>query len=736
MGKLIHFDDKNNIFSLTNKKVSYIMEVTNSYLVHRYWGKPVSNYNFSNRPVLKKRTFAASPHAKNPELSPEFLPFESPTSHNGDYRNSAIHIINSDKQDINRFKYVGFDMINCAPKLDGLPYARNTNEYAETLMVYLYDDISKIRLTLNYTIFENHSVIVRSSTLKNEGLGNILIKKLLSSSLDINYENQKLTTFYGTHQKEFQINQSDISHGQFKIGSSRGNSGPQYPPYFAVSEQATETHGDVYATTLLYSGNHEEIIERDQYNHLRLQIGINSDTFSWPLKHGESFQTPQAVLSYSASGFNGSSQSFHHFFEEHLINPNWIKKKRPIVINSWEMAYFDVNDELIEKLIDSAEDIGFETVVLDDGWFKNRHSSKTSLGDWQVDESKFPNGLKPLVDYATSKNIGFGIWFEPEMISPNSELINEHPDWVMRGENYEPILGRNQLYLDLTHPDVKSFIIDTLSNTITKLGITYIKWDMNRHMTDPFSQLNSHLNHGQYFHSYMLNLYDILDSLTKTFPDILFENCSSGGGRLDPGMLFYFPQTWASDNTDALDRQQIQSGASYLFPISSITGHISAVPNHQTGRQIPIEVREAVAFSTNLGYELDIINMSPSEKNRMRKQLSLYKSERNLILNGNFFRLTPEFDKNICCWMFIDDKKDDVIVYHFRNTYNVYQLYLLIKIPYLDQNADYYNTETQQIYSGSELQNCGFALENEPGDFQVTKIILKKIRKQPFHSNI
>ncbi|MBZ6013635.1 alpha-galactosidase [Leuconostoc gelidum subsp. gelidum] len=703
------------------------MEVVDGYLVHRYWGKTITHYNFSNRPMLKKRTFSATPNIDQPELSPEFIPFEAPTSHMGDYRNAAVCVINPNQQDVVRFSYVGFNILNQAPELVDLPFARNSDEKVETLIIHLFDDISKIQLDLNYTIFENHAIVVRSSTLKNMNSNKIILEKLLSASIDVCYSKQNLTTFYGTHQKEYQINRGDIHHGLFKIGSSRGNSGPQYPPYLAVSEDATEFHGEVHAMTLLYSGNHEEIVERDQYNNLRLQIGLNSETFSWPLNQGESFQSPQALLAYSEEGFNGNSQVFHHFFKEHLINPNWTNKARPIVINSWEITYFDVNDTLIRELIDSASELGFETVVLDDGWFKQRNSSQTSLGDWTVDLLKFPYGIKTLVDYARKRNIGFGIWFEPEMISPNSELIKKHPNWVMRAKNYEPILGRNQYYLDLTNNDVQMFIINTLSKVITECGINYIKWDMNRHITDPFSPINDHKKPGQYFHNYMVSLYHTIDQLTKKFPDVLFENCSSGGGRLDPGMLYYFPQTWVSDNTDAFDRQQIQYNASYLFPTSSITGHVSVVPNHQTNRIIPLNVREALASSTNMGYELDIIKMDSDKKERIKEHLKTYKAERNLILNGNFYRLSSPNDSNSCSWIFVDDNQDKAIVYHIRNTYNTYDLSLTLRIPYLDVHADYLRFETNQIYSGSELANCGLAFENIKGDYQVNKIILQKI---------
>ncbi|WP_270283865.1 alpha-galactosidase [Enterococcus faecalis] len=728
MRELIHYDSEKNTFTLSNNHVTYIMEIVeNNYLVHRYWGKKVDSYHFSNRPILKKRSFAAAPTIEKPEISPEFLPLEISFPHQGDYRSAAVQIQQENGEEITRLCYKNYEIRNEAVELTDLPHVRNTDEPAQTLIIFLYDQASKIELALYYTIFENSPMIVRSSSVKNDGIHSIKISKLLSASIDTRYDQQFSTTFYGTHQKEFQLNRSEIQHGLFKIGSSRGASSPQYPPFIALSKDANEFQGEVHAMTVIYSGNHEITLERDQYNQLRMQIGINSETFSWRLEPGETFYSPQAILSYSDEGFNGSSQNFHHFFSDHLIHPAWRNRERPILINSWEMTYYDVNDKLITDLIDAANDLGFETVVLDDGWYGKRNSSKTSLGDWQVDTDKFPNGIESLVDYAKQKNIGFGIWFEPEMISPNSELIQKHPDWVMRSKKYEPLLSRSQYVLDLTKQEVQQFIIKTLSETITKLRVNYIKWDMNRHISDPFSQ-DSTYESSEYSHRYMLSLYNIINKLTNAFPDVLFENCSSGGGRLDPGMLYYFPQTWISDNTDGLDRQQIQYGASHLFPVSSMTGHVSDVPNHQTNRSVSFETRAALASSTNMGYEMDIIHLTEDEKESVRNHLKEYKRERTLIMEGEFYRLFSPFDGNICAWLFTN--KEQILIYVFRNTYKVFDLSLLVKIPTLDSNALYRDETTNQVYSGSELSNCGLALENTKGDFIVKRIKLDKLETE------
>ena len=730
MEKLIFFNEDRCFFHLKNKKISYIIELLdNSYLSHLYFGKKVDSYNFSNKLKLKKRTFSANPIIEKPEFSLDLLPQEFSTPNNSDFRNSSIKIENSHCELITRFKYVNYEIINAPLSLENLPYVRDNEKLSQTLLINLYDKISNVTLKLFYTIFEDSSVIVRSSKIVNNGETAIKIKKIASASIDIPYDNQICTSFYGTHQKEFQLNQSSIQHGKFTIGTTRGASGPQYPPFIAISDNKSEFSGKVYSMSLLYSGNHEETIERDQYNQLRIQTGINEEDFNWELQKNEYFQTPQALLVFTDEGFNGLSSEYHSFIKNHIIHPIWRNKKRPLLINSWEMSYFDVSEDIIIKLIDDAKNLGFEAVVLDDGWYGKRNNSKSSLGDWNVDKTKFPNGIKYLVEYAKQNNMKFGIWFEPEMVSPNTELIKKHPEWTMRSENYEPTLGRNQYFLDLTNNNVQKFIIDTISNAIEDYGIEYIKWDMNRHITDPFSTINQ-LKNTDYTHNYILSLYNILNKLTKKYPHVLFENCSSGGGRLDLGMLFYFPQTWISDNTDGLDRQQIQYGASYIFPISSITGHVSDVPNHQTGRVTPFKTRAALASSTNMGYEMNIIDITTEEKKMITHHLYEYKEERDLILNGIFYRLSSPFSTNISAWMFVNENKTQSIIHIFRNIYNVFELSFIIRIPYLDLSAMYIVEKTNQIFSGEELANCGLTIENKPEDFKNYKIKIRKIENK------
>lgn len=728
----IKYDSKDHLFHLSNDKVSYIIElVENKYLIHRYWGSKLKNYNFSNKPVPQKRTFAAVPNDDKPEFSLEIEPQEFSCPHQGDYRESSLEIKLQNGYSVSNFLYQKYEILDDIPTLLELPHIRNEkNISAKTLVIHLIDNISNIKLMLFYTILENNNSIIRSKKIINQGKDWVYIDKALSASLDMNFDNQDSISLYGSHQKEFQINRQKISHGKYSIGSTRGASSPQYPPFLGLcSSNATEHSGEIYAMNLIYSGNHFGQIELDQYYHIRLSMGIHPDSFRWKLNPGDTFQTPEVVLTYSKDGFNGMSQEFHNLYTQNLINPNWRTKKRPLLINSWEMCYFDISEEKMLDIITSASELGFELIVLDDGWFGKRNNSRSSLGDWTVNTEKFPNGLQPLIQHAQKNNVSFGIWFEPEMISPNSQLIKEHPDWVVHVPDYEPMLGRHQLVLDLTQKDVQDYIIDVLKHYIKNYSISYIKWDMNRHITEPGSVTLPSEQSGEFFHRYILGLYRILNELTSSFPDILFENCSSGGGRFDPGMTYFMPQTWCSDNSDALDRQKIQYGASYLYPPSAITAHVSDVPNHQTNRIIPFSTRASVASSVNMGYEMNILNLSETEKTDIKQHLQWYKNNRDLILFGEFYRLISPFDSNSnhCSWMIVNKEKTSALIYFFTKSFDVCELSFSLKIPYLNPHYIYHDKCSDKYYSGEELAHAGLAINLKEGDYSAIEISLTVI---------
>ncbi|WP_242258798.1 alpha-galactosidase [Streptococcus thoraltensis] len=715
----ISFSKETQLFHLTNGDISYIIEIVhNSYLAHRYWGKALRNYGKYNQVPMYKKTFAASPYANIPEFSLEFLPMEFPQSYQGDFKNPAIRVRGHKTIDQIRLKYHSHNIISGLPRIPDLPHARESGEdFAKTLIISMIDDIAEIKVDLYYSMFENSNAIIRSSKMTNLGSSMLSVEQLASASIDCYYQGQNVTTMHGSHQKEFQLDSHKIHHGQFKTGTSRGASGPQYVPFIALSENNSETSGEVHALSLIYSGNHTELVERDQYNQIRLQIGLNADQFSWILEKNQSFYSPQAVLVYSPNGFNGMSQIFHDFTTNHIVPPHFRNDTAPILINSWEMTYFDVDEQKMDSLIDKACELGFEAVVLDDGWFLGRNNSKTSLGDWMIDKRKFPNDLHQIVNKTHLLGLKFGIWFEPEMISPDSQLLNHHPDWVMKSKWYEPLLGRNQYVLDLAQIEVQDFLISTISNFIHDYKIDYIKWDMNRHITEPFSQINTLQHPKAYSHQYMLGLYKVINHLTSKYPDVLFENCSSGGGRFDFGMLYYFPQTWASDNTDGLDRQEIQYGASYLFHPYQMTGHVSVTPNHQTQRQTPLTARQNLASSTNMGYELDILKLEESDVILVKEHIEQYKHDRKLISSSNFYRLSSPFNSNLTAWLFESKNKSEYILTVFRNRFQVNEHHHIIKIPYLNPDADYIFEENSAVISGTELIYSGIHLQFEKKDW-------------------
>ena len=711
-------------FHLFNSKVSYIMELyEDAWLLHRYWGPRLAAYHGPNRPEAVKRTFAAAVIPEEPAFSLEMELQEFSSPHQGDYREASIALGREDGCAAGRFRYQGHEIMDHLHVPEGLPHIRPLEtKAAKTLAVHFWDEASGVALTLYYSILEESAAVIRSAQISNQGISAVRIDRALSALLDVPYDGAELVTFHGTHQKEFQLNRRPVEHGTISIGSTRGASSPQYPPFAALCPPETTEHsGEVWAFHLVYSGNHCIRVERDQYEHLRTVIGIHPEGFSWKLAPGECFQTPEAVLIYSGEGFNGMSQELHRLYKKRLFPQRWAKRTRPILLNSWEMCYFDVSEEKLLQLIQPAAELGFELVVLDDGWFGRRNNSKTSLGDWSVNAEKFPNGLTPLLNCARENGIRFGIWFEPEMISPDSGLMRAHPDWAAQFPGVPPLLGRNQLVLDLTRREIQDYVLETLSSFLK----TYPKWDMNRHITDPGSSTLPPDQSGEFFHRYMLGLYRILGELTARFPEVLFENCSSGGGRFDPGMSFYMPQTWCSDNTDALDRQFIQYGASYMFPPSAIAAHVSAVPNHQTGRRIPFETRAAVASSMNMGYELNILDMSTEEREQVRSHLRAYKSERDLIFDGEFYRLRSPFEGTVCAWMLTSLERERAVIYAFTAAYDTACLSVLLKIPYLDPKRTYVEQETGRRYTGEELHYAGLALRFSRGDFPALKIVLQ-----------
>lgn len=531
----------------------------------------------------------------------------------------------------------------------------------------------------------------------------------------------------GAHTEEKNVYRRPLCADSVTIESSRGTSSPQATPFIGLlSPGTTEEQGEVLGVNLIYSGNFYGCVQCGQYGTIRVQLGINPYQFGWQLAPGTSFCTPEAVLVYSVNGLAGMSNIFHRLYRTRVCRGWYRDRERPVLLNSWEGMYFEINEEKMLTLAEEAAELGIELLVMDDGWFKGRNTDTTSLGDWTEDKKKFPDGLQSLAKKVKQKGIDFGIWFEPEMISRESDLYREHPDWVIRSPLYEPILSRHQLVLDLSNPAVCEYLIDAVSKVLVPGNISYVKWDMNRHLTDLGSAYLDRKNQNELSHRYVLGLYRVMETLTERFPQVLFESCSSGGGRFDAGMLYYMPQTWTSDNTDAVCRLKIQHGTSLLFPTVTMGAHVSACPNHQVGRTTPLATRFAVAAAGNLGYELDLKKLSKEEKEEVREQIAEYKRRRRTVQFGTYYRLADSFQENQSAWNIVSEDGMEVIFTHVqilaRSAYRV----PVIRLKGLDPDAVYTDCETGQEYGGDELMYAGIRIPRIRQDFSSTTMVLRK----------
>ena len=580
------------------------------------------------------------------------------------------------------------------------------------------DKLIGLEVTLIYTIYRDMDVIARSVKFKNYGKESLTLERALSASVDFRDKDFELITLYGAHTNEKNIARRPIIFGIQMVESSRGASSPQQAPFIALVRKSTdEDHGEVYSFNFVYSGNFMAQVQVDQYCNTRVNMGLNDFDFSWLLESGETFQTPEVIMTYSSKGLNEMSRTYHNLYLNRLCRGKFKNKHRPILINNWEATFFDFNADKIEDFAKEAKNLGMELFVLDDGWFGKRNDDKSSLGDWFVDKNKLPKGLDDLVKKITDLGLEFGIWFEPEMISEDSNLYKIHPDWCLRVPSREPIVGRNQLVLDLSRREICDYVIESVSNILSNPLITYVKWDMNRHLTDLWSNELPPKRQKETAHRYMLGLYYILENLTRKFPDVLFESCSSGGGRFDAGMLYYMPQTWTSDNTDAVCRMKIQYGTSLVYPPITMGAHLSDVPNNQVGRVTPLETRAHVAMSANFGYEIDLTKISEEEKESIKEQVKLYKEIRDIVQFGDFYRILSPFEGNEAAWNMVSKNKEEFVGMYFKILSEPATSIKILKFKGLNPNYYYEDIETKEVFGGDELMNVGITLKRVKKDF-------------------
>lgn len=727
----IVYDKSRKIFHLQAGDTSYIMQVVKEkYLVHLYWGRHISSYHESRRIIWKDRGFAPNPDASDRTFSLDTLPQEYPQTGNGDFRNPAYGIRQENGSRISNLEYIGYEISDGKPKLPGLPASFGSEKDVQTLKVYMEDAVAGLKVCLLYSVFASESVITRSVIFLNKGKKPLHLTKMLSMSVDIREDEFDVLTLYGAHNNERNMDRRPLSSGTVKIESLRGTSSPHQAPFMALLRKgADEDQGEVFAANFVYSGNFLAEVQVDPYRNTRFQMGMNPWNGEWKLEAGEMFQTPEVVMVYSKQGLGEMSRTFHKFYQNHLVRSPYAKKERPILINNWEATFFDFDEEKLLSLARKAASAGIELFVLDDGWFGHRDADDSSLGDWFVDKRKLPNGLKSLAEKIHDMGMQFGLWFEPEMISQDSELYRKHPDYVLHTEERPYTIGRGQLVLDLSRKEVCDYVIAAVRQILKDNPIDYVKWDMNRHLTDVGSMYFEPDRQGEITHRYVLGLYYIMDVLTSEFSEILFESCSSGGGRFDPGMLYYMPQTWCSDNTDAVCRMKIQYATSLTYPPITMGAHVSVVPNQQTGRVSPLATRGYVAMSGNFGYELDLGNLTDEELEYVKEQIQCYKMIRPVIQHGDFYRIRNPFNENLAAWNFVSQDQKRAVAFFFEILSQPAAPVRILKLKGLHPDKLYRRYDNGEIYSGDELMYCGISIPLKKEDFRGEMYCFEEIEK-------
>jgi len=714
----IHVDERSLRFHLQGKDTSYVMQVVNGTLVHLYWGKKLrEDGNFADFPNVPT-------HTNLDQIAQEYPQYGS-----GDFRSPAYQAQLTDGSRITELVYEGYALYSGKPSLQGLPALyTETGDEAQTLEITLADAYSGLKAVLTYSVFAGTNAIARSARLMNGGTNPLRILRALSASVELDAPDYNFVYLSGAWAQETHLNRRPIGPGGTRIESRRGMSGHQLNPFFALAApNADEDQGEVYGFSFVYSGNFLGEAEVDPKRKVRAQIGLNPFDFAWQLAPGDSFQTPEAVLVYSSEGFGGMSRTYHKLYRSRLCRGVYRDQARPILVNNWEATYFNFTADKIEAIAEAGAELGIELFVLDDGWFGKRNDDTTSLGDWVEDRSKLPNGLKDLAERIRGRGLSFGLWVEPEMVSPDSDLYRAHPDWCLHVEGRRRTLARTQLVLDMSREEVREYLYATLSYILRTVPISYVKWDMNRSLTEIGSAAASAERQGEIAHRYMLGVYELLERLTSEFPQVLFENCASGGGRFDPGMLYYMPQTWTSDNTDAVERLKIQYGASFVYPASAIGAHVSAVPNHQVGRSTPLTMRGDVAMSGNFGYELDLTKFTDEENEIVKKQVENYKEIRSFVQQGDLYRLISPFESLETAWMFVSENKADAIVFYFKVLAEPNVSQKVLKLKGLDERLDYV-AEGYGTLGGDRLMNVGLAIPLARGDYASAMVRLRALR--------
>ena len=718
----ITFNETTRIFTLTTAHTTYQMQAdAQGYLLHLYYGARTAGemdylLNYGDR------GFSGNPNSAGNDrtYSLDALPQEYPSLGTGDFRNYALNIENADGSQCCNPVYITHEIEAGKYTLKGLPFVRAEENEAETLKIILEDPVTKVELHLLYGVLEKEDIITRSVIIKNAGKAPVTVKKAQSACLDFLHGDYDLIKFYGRHAMERNMERMPVSHESTRIGSRRGTSSHQYNPGVILAGKNTnEDSGSCYGMLFVYSGNFLVEAEKDQYDQTRIQMGLTDELFAYPLEAGAEFTAPEVILSYTNKGLSRLSQQYHHCIMNHICQGKYVHANRPVLINSWEAAYFDFTGDTIVELAKEAKALGIDMVVMDDGWFGKRNDDNSSLGDWYVNEEKLGGTLTKLIERVNAEGVKFGIWIEPEMVSEDSDLYREHPEWAITIPGRKPVRSRNQLVLDFSRKEVRDEIFKRICAVLDQGNVEYIKWDMNRSLADIYAP--------NVTYDYVLGVYDFLEKLTNRYPDILIEGCSGGGGRFDAGMLYYTPQIWCSDNTDAINRTRIQYGTSFFYPVAAMGSHVSAVPNHQTGRVTSMHTRGVAAMSGTFGYELNPALLNAKEKAEIRAQLAQYREYQELIREGDYYRLSNPFQDNFAAWMVVSDDRSKALVSVIRLTAEANPPAAYVTLKGMEEDAFYREKTTGKVYPGAALMEAGILLPAAVSEYEAYQIELERV---------